>query len=1358
MPTGGGRGLFTYHIQDNPARSADRQMQEPHAVRPSDPPLTLRTLGGIGLYSGDADAPVLGAGKPIALLVYLRALPGRRASREHLLDVLWADLEPTAARHALRQMTLYLRQRAGTHVLEATDGELALTTSFGSDRDAFLDAVESGNLPEAVALYRGEFLPGFAVPGGVGFEHWADTERQRLRLLFQRAAESLAREHLKQGHFRRARDLARRARDADPLDESGWRLLLEACLAQGDRVTAFAEGQRLEEVLNAENRLPEPATRVMLRQVKAEPDDAEQPSEHALVAELIGREREFAALLAAFGRARRGAAQVASVVAPAGLGKTRLLRDLAHRLAAGGNTAVYVRAHPGDRDVPWSYAAEVVRQLAARPGAGGVSPATAASLVALDPSLSGRFSATPDPATGDEAYRRRSAAVAELVQAVSEERPLALLFDDQHWADPTSRDALQRMVPRVRGARVLLVFAARPGDALHRLEADEAFSLAPLDGEQVDALVASFGALPDAPWTQDLGVRLHAATSGSPLLVLETLQLALESGCLGLAEGRWSCGDPKALDALLEAGSALARRIAQLDRVEGWLLLVLALAGTPLKSEPIAAASGRDRERTLADLQVLERRGLVARFGDEWSVAHDEIAAEVEARADPRQRGAAHAALGRGGALLAESSGPATLRAAARHLAAASLDQELASLATRWIRAARASGDRRTARALVEDLLGSATDGDRVRSLVASLPWTVRFDRGRILAAAGAVVAVLAVASLGALWRTSSDDSGLLIGAWVQEQAGLRRLHARRLTGRDLRAGRVALTSLRATPLMSGGWSDGEPRPGAGEVVATSLVYRDSGGVDVALLPSDGSQATRLTYRRGDDWMGAWSPDGRWLVIATDRWSQRSHSDLAILDPDHPDSIVTRLTSDPAARDVLPLWSPDGARIVFVRTYLGAAPRPSRLCLVSVDGAHERCLDVPAHAAGQALGWASAVEIVAVFQDSGGAATILAVHTETGQYRTLVEGVGTVASRATGWISCFCRRHAGEPWQTLVLPAADPARAIRIEPGDPPPDVVLFPSSLPQTYLDRLRIEPVPRPVPADGTYRLRIRGWDRAGRPVEPLAVRWTSRDTATATVDSSGVVHPRREGNVVVHATSGGWRSDSARVAISPAEARTVVVEDWREGIGPRWVSFGEPRPLVVETDRGAALAPNGDSTFSSGVYLGRDLPTADGVGIELDVSAPITDREWQNLSVTLLSVTPADRRGWDLEKGYLPVAQQEWRSCGIAYPAFRSPGGPQLGLFAGVHRILSVAASMSRGEWVRIRIQFFPDGRCGAAVNGEPQAIADRLVPLRDSATLLIGAYSHRTRILVGHLEAWTGVRRDLDWSALDRTAQR
>lgn len=1318
-------------------------MQDAHAVTSSDHPLMLRTLGTVGLFSADAEAPVLGAGKPIALLVYLHALPGRRASREHLLDVLWADLEPTAARHALRQMTLFLRQRLGTQALEATDGELALMTSFGSDRVAFLDAVEAGELPRAVELYQGEFLPGFAVPGGIGFEHWADSERQRLRLLFQRSAESLARIHLKQGHFRQARDLARRARDADPLDESGWRLLLEACLAHGDRVTALAEGQRLEEWLNTEGRLPEPATRAMLRQVSAQPDDTDQPGERTLVAELVGREREFAAVLAAFGRARRGAAQVVSLVAPAGLGKTRLLRDVALRLTAGGNTAVYVRAHPGDRDVPWSYAAEVVRELAARPGGGGVPPASAASLVALDPSLSARFNATPDSATGNEAYRRRSAAIAELVLAVSEERPLALLFDDQHWTDPISRDALQRVVPRVRGARTLLVFAARPGDALHRLEIDEAFSLAPLDLDQVGALVASFGALPEAPWTQGLGTRLHAATAGSPLLLLETLQLALESGCLTLDSGHWSCTDQQQLDAMLEAGSALARRIAQLDRGEGWLLLLLALAGTPLKAEPIATAAGRDRERTVADLQTLERKGLVAHAGDDWSVAHDEIADQAIAIGSDEQRSAAHAGLGR--SLLHTAEERDTLKRAAGHLATADLEHELAVAASRWVLVARSSGDTRPTTALVRDLLDGATE-QRVRHLTRVIPWRLRVRRRMVVGAAIAALFLLAATTVGLLARPAAETPDLILGVWRHESNGWR-LFAREVTRGDLAAGRLDLASLRATEMKSPDRPAGALRPGSTSTLATTRAFSDNGGEDVVLVTAGGIER-RLTSHRGDDVFGAWSPDGRRIVISTDRWSNSSASSLAMIDPEHPESVVTRLTNSKGSRDLVPLWSPDGTRIAFVRSNISGTELAYWICTITVDSATERCTDIPGGSG--VVGWASSVEMVTSLTGTDGIVRLVAINVETAARRVIAEGVQDPQSQVAGWIACFCRRNGGEPEQTLLIPVSSPERAIRLEPGDPPPDVMLASPPGKPGYLSRVRIRSPGSPIPMDNVYRMRLDGAGTDGAPMKPQAVRWLSRDTLTAAVDSGGEIHPRRAGAVTIVATAGGWRSDSVRIQIGSAASRLVLSEDWRKGIDSAWVAFGTPAPIVVRTDSGIYLAPNGDSTYSSGVFTRMSLPVHDGLGVEYQTSVPLNDYQWQVLAVMMVSAQAANPESWDLKKGNLRMANARWRSCEVLYPwSGGRSGRAELEFGAGTTRRVTVPEGSGDGKPFRVRLQLFPDGRCGVAVNGVARLIHDRQVQMGDSAVLIISAYSHRTRILVGPVDVWTGVRGGVDW---------
>ena len=141
---------------------------------PSGPaPFALRTLGSAALLGADGGV-VLGPGKPLALLAYLALEPRRSATRDHLLDLLWGDLDPEKARHALRQTLWYLKQVLGADALAATRGEVTLALPLATDVERFLAAVGAGELEPATTLYTGSFLGEFAVPGGVEFEHWAD--------------------------------------------------------------------------------------------------------------------------------------------------------------------------------------------------------------------------------------------------------------------------------------------------------------------------------------------------------------------------------------------------------------------------------------------------------------------------------------------------------------------------------------------------------------------------------------------------------------------------------------------------------------------------------------------------------------------------------------------------------------------------------------------------------------------------------------------------------------------------------------------------------------------------------------------------------------------------------------------------------------------------------------------------------------------------------------------------------------------------------------------------------------------------------------------------------------------------------
>ncbi len=130
------------------------------------------------------------------------------------------------------------------------------------------------------------------------------------------------------------------------------------------------EADQLEEMLREDGRDPEPATRTALRLARRESAEAvEAPAQRGLVAELVGREREFGAIVAAWEAVRRGEPRHVHITGGAGLGKSRLLADAQTRLKASGTRTVLVRAAPGERALSYAVAADLVAALAPRSGA-----------------------------------------------------------------------------------------------------------------------------------------------------------------------------------------------------------------------------------------------------------------------------------------------------------------------------------------------------------------------------------------------------------------------------------------------------------------------------------------------------------------------------------------------------------------------------------------------------------------------------------------------------------------------------------------------------------------------------------------------------------------------------------------------------------------------------------------------------------------------------------------------------------------------------------------------------------------------------------------------------------------------------
>jgi DNA-binding SARP family transcriptional activator len=1330
-----------------------------------------------------SERQTLPPGKPLALLAYLACAPGRAASREQLADLLWSDAEADAARHTLRQTLWYIKRKLGTDPFTTAGEVVRLAIPLPTDRDAFLAALDADDPARAVELYGGEFFPGFAAPGGAAFEQWADLERTRLRTLFIGAAARVVRDRLATGRAREALVVARRTQELAGRSQSSWRLVLECLLATGDLLGARVELGRLRQWLADEEDEPDPATTQLIRQVEAgrntpllaSPTDESDPAPQGagLTVELVGREAQFAQLLQAFEAARRGQAQHVHLSAPAGLGKTRLLDGLAGRLRAARARVVAVRAIPAERSLPYAFAGHLAGALVTLRGARSVSPESKRTLVALAPVASTYFDGVePDRASdGDDALRRRSLALTELVAAVADDAPLALLVDDVHWMDAASRTVLAALAARAGNAQLLLVTAARSTDRFtDATPAARTLTLQPLSADDIGALVMSVAQLPGEPWAEELAGWLHASAGGSPLLVLEALQLAMERGRLLLADGRWQCPDPSALAAMLSAGRAMQQRIAALPPSAREALLRLAIAGAPVADADAARLLAADSREALS---LLETRGLVVRDDDHWRPAHDEIAALAVELAADADRVRAHQAMAELLERTGESDLPKLLRAAwhrARAADVAALDRTFAAA----VRRAQLSGEQAAITRLGREALGADVPADEVAQLVRRLPWRLRHRPRRWTGLAGLAlgVAALAVAVL-ARPSAAGRDAALVLtlpldgearGQWVAvdlTEDAFRSVAP--LESRRMRA--PVADSVRALMPI------GERRPGGDWIVSGMLPGRST-AYDLWRVTQGGSLAPLLALP-DDQVAPRLSPDGRTVALATGHWHPEQRAELALLPVTGGDSLVRLTRSD--AREIGHAWSPDGSRIAFVRSHV--TDRPAELCWVSWDGATERCavasdsMVTPS----SIVGWRGDHALLVETTTGTTPGVSLALHDlRTG--RTTVVDTGAVwysAPPSGDVIACLCALPGVADRAVAVFSLSNPSAKRMVQDRGRP--VVLERTGW-ERWDDRARTLARVRIAGPDTLWlgqpsRVRLRGFDGTGG-IRPIGyARWMSLDTGILQVGAvrddgaSAELRPRREGVARLVAAAGPWVADTVTVTVGPARFRTELEERWTAPLERDWWVYGAPVPVVARTADGPALRPNGDAELTSGVASRRLLDVSGGAGLRVRIRAPIDRGQWQTLHVSLDHVAPDSALAdWsERSRGLKPQDWQRYRGsqCGFSIPA--AEGGEHLrriAASAGAVRLpMRAMPDLRDGAWHEVEVQVLPDGRCGVATDGQLLALSDQPIDTRRPLRVLIEGQSAGTTIEVGAVEAWTGIRGDVAWRGEnDDSAQR
>jgi class 3 adenylate cyclase/nucleoside-triphosphatase THEP1 len=325
------------------------------------------------------------------------------------------------------------------------------------------------------------------------------------------------------------------------------------------QVKGFAESQRVWRVL-AENR---EVDRFEALRLGATP--------------LVGRDEELELLMRRWGQAKLGSGRVVLISGEPGVGKSRLAEALAEQIASQPRVRIRYFCSPHRQD---SALYPIVTQMQRAAGfAREDRPETKfaklqAMLIAATPStedlaLIAELHALPttdlSPPLDISPQRKKEKtfeALLRQVELLSEQQPVLMVFEDLHWADPSSRELLDRTIERIAHWAVLLIGTFRPEfQPPWTGQPHVSFlALARLDKRDVATMVEHLAGNRALP--QDVVHEIAERTDGVPLFVEELTKAVIESSADG---ARALSGVPHPASAV--PATLHASLMARLDRL-----------------------------------------------------------------------------------------------------------------------------------------------------------------------------------------------------------------------------------------------------------------------------------------------------------------------------------------------------------------------------------------------------------------------------------------------------------------------------------------------------------------------------------------------------------------------------------------------------------------------------------------------------------------------------------------------------------------------------------------------------------------------------------------------------------------------
>jgi DNA-binding SARP family transcriptional activator len=595
--------------------------------------------------------------RAVVLVAFLAFHAESPQPRQRIAALFWPDSTDAQALTNLRRELHYLRQILGDDpslVVTARDlcwhdaGSCRVDLRvFETERQTAVTAAAAGDdggaaehAAAALAEYRGDLLPS-------SYDDWLLEPRAELKRQCVDLCDLLCATRTRAGDLVRAADAVRRRLHLEPLEETGYRTLMRLQADLGDRAGAVSTYHRCASVLERElGVVPDAATRAAFQQLITPAHPAEgtasqdpPPASRAPgrrgpgAVPLIGRSAELGMLEGVWRAVVAGESRMALVRGGAGVGKTRLIAEIAELARRQGAVVTGTRCFGASGRLALAPVADWLRNPEIQSAAATLDPAWRAEVGRLVPA-GAHGSGTG--ALADAWQRHRFfEGLARALQAVG--RPLLLVLDNMQWCDQETLAFVTFCLTRADDAPLLVAGTARGdgrdegrelADWTVRMRATGLLTELPLTPLEAADTARLAGAVAGEALAETDAELLHATTGGFPLYVIEAMR--------GRADLRGA--PPPSAD----LAGVLRKRLGEATGAALDVAGLAAAVGTNFSLDLLTEASDLDADQVVTAVDELWRMRIMRVFGDGYDFSHDLLRETAYAEVSPPKRWLLH--------------------------------------------------------------------------------------------------------------------------------------------------------------------------------------------------------------------------------------------------------------------------------------------------------------------------------------------------------------------------------------------------------------------------------------------------------------------------------------------------------------------------------------------------------------------------------------------------------------------------------------------------------------------------------------------------------------------------------------------